>query len=577
MKTISNLNPLYSVPNSFKELLNQCIIFYQNNQEKLKSNCSQEIREKIIRFIKTFQKDCGTQNTEAVNAINKVTDKKCLFLMTAHQPNLFAYSGVLRKATLTFTLERELGKRLDIPVVSFFGIADQDFTDDRWVKSSHLPAVNRKEGILTLQMKLPKEKMANRVPKPSIEKINRWKEEIRNWLKNAINSVNTFHKSNRTSKWNRKEDMLKKNFEEFWKTVEEAHEKSTTYSDFNAFIMSKIVNEIWGYDTLFSRFSECQQIFKQEFEYLLSNFKECSEALTEVNKLMVKEEGETGVSEKEPELAPFWYHCDCGSKVRLSLVKQDHSLIGYGRCMGCSREYRIGLGTTSDPDVSAISTRISARAIPMTLIFFKGLGVSCYVGGIGGHKYLKEAQYVADKLQIPFPPVAFWRPHDRYNGIAQLQAILEFQRITGSPDVSNWEREVDIFRSRIEKVYARISELEAEKQKTINRLRQGEQDRETLLKEIRSISISQSKIKKESNLSVLNRDLKILENVQTVLNLIPSIIDYAVNIGLRETSEQWMKHLKTNGSLHSDIHLKSVLDDLIEPKSGLRISEKTNR
>jgi len=413
-------------------------------------------------------------------------------------------------------------------------------------------------------MRLPKRKMTNRVPKPSIETINRWREEIESWLRNAINSVDRFHEDNRASKWNQKEAMPEKNFEEFWKTVKEAHEQSTTYSDFNAFIMSKIINEAWGYDTLFSRFSECQQVFKQEFEYLLSNFKEYSEALTEANKLMVNEEGETGVSEKEPELAPFWYHCDCGSKVRLSLTNQHESLIGHGYCTGCNKEYKIGLGTVSNPDVSAIPRRISARAIPMTLIFFKGLGVSCYVGGIGGYKYLMEAKYVADKLQVPFPPIAFWRPHDRYVGIGQLEAILESHRITRNLNVSNWEREVDLLRSRIEKVYARISELESNKEKIIEKLRKGEEDRETLLKEIRSISISQGKIKKESQFSVLNRDLKILENVQTVLNMIPSIIDYAVNIGLRETSEQWIRYLETNGNLHSDVHLESNLDNVIE-------------
>jgi hypothetical protein len=58
--------------------------------------------------------------------------------------------------------------------------------------------------------------------------------------------------------------------------------------------------------------------------------------------------------------------------------------------------------------------------------------------------------------------------------------------------------------------------------------------------------------------------LKILENVSTVLDLIPSILDYAVNVGLKETSDQWMRHLGEDGSLSSDVHLESVLNHVVK-------------
>jgi len=71
--------------------------------------------------------------------------------------------------------------------------------------------------------------------------------------------------------------------------------------------------------------------------------------------------------------------------------------------------------------------------------------------------------------------------------------------------------------------------------------------------------LSQTEVKRSSNLSVIYRKLKILENVPVVLNLIPSIIDYAVNVGLKETSDQWIRYLRENGSLSSDVPVESVL------------------
>ena len=96
--------------------------------------------------------------------------------MTAHQPNLFAYSGVLRKATLNHVLAKGLETQLGVPVISFFGIADQDFSDDRWVRSAQLPAVKKRDGVLTLQIKLPDKLRLNQVSKPSNDVVAGWKQ-----------------------------------------------------------------------------------------------------------------------------------------------------------------------------------------------------------------------------------------------------------------------------------------------------------------------------------------------------------------------------------------------------------------
>ena len=61
---------------------------------------------------------------------------------------------------------------------------------------------------------------------------------------------------------------------------------------------------------------------------------------------------------------------------------------------------------------------------------------------------------------------------------------------------------------------------------------------------------------------MLNRDVKILENIRITIILIPSIIDYAINIGLKETSDQWMKFLLDDGFLDSKVYLNSHLDTI---------------
>ena len=552
----------WAFPSSLKELVDCCAAFYKENKQKINSENIRKKRAGLCSFIEAFHKDCGTLTPGVRRRISDLRDGNCVFLMTAHQPNLFAYSGVLRKATLSFVLAKRLQERLEVPVVSFFGIADQDFTDDRWVRTAELPAVKRKGGVLTLGVEFAEKMMLNKVPRPSKDLMDCWKLSVENWLNDAINSVDSFCKGHDLPRLGSERLVLHRNFESFWKLVEDAYEHSMRYSDFNAFLMSKIINDVWRYDTLFSRFSECQQVLASEFAFLLSRFADYSRALKDVIGRHAEMEVGGGVSSQEPELAPFWYHCDCGSKLRLFLKEQEGSLVGCGDCVGCKRSFKLGFGAADCPDVAGVASRISARAIPMTLVFFKGLGVSCYVGGVGGKEYLVQARFVADKLGIALPPTAVWRPHDTYAGIGQLEALLELKRMCADLGVGDLSGAVDVLKSRLAEAQRCLDKLEASKGGIMEELR-GHPEDEKLKEEIKRISLSQTEVKRSSNLSVINHELKILENIPVVLNLIPSIIDYAVNVGLKETSDQWTRYLNENGDLSSDVNLKSALNQVM--------------
>jgi hypothetical protein len=272
----------------------------------------------------------------------------------------------------------------------------------------------------------------------------------------------------------------------------------------------------------------------------------------------VNRENNDGIYEKELNLIPFWYHCDCGSKVGLYFKKNDNNaLCGFGRCIGCEKEFEQDLGTIYKPDISGIIEKISARAITMPLVFFSGLGVTCYVGGIGGYDYLKVACLMAEKLNITYPPVAFWRPQDKYSGIGQMQAMMEFKRITGNNDISRLSEDIFRIKSQINLVDEKLHGL---KERINEIVRSVNSENKNIFREkIKEISMERTKTKKISNYSVMKRNVKILENVPKALDLIPSIIDYAINIGLSETSRQWINFLLIHGCFSTDVSLKSVL------------------
>jgi hypothetical protein len=537
------------------ELTTACCDFYNKQINKKNSNEILSRRANLAQYAESFHRKCGTLTPLIKERIAALTEADSILLMTAHQPNLFPYSGVLRKSTLLFVLAKRLEAKLKVPVVSFYGIADHDFSDDRWVRSFQLPASARKDGVLEIKMDLPNKMMLYKVPKPSFGTIQRMQAEIQKWFDDSIISVRNLL-GEKSPSFCMPAEMVS-NLKEFWDLVVECYRLSGSYAEFNSFLGSKIVNDSWGYDTIFARLSDCLPTFNDETVFFLKQFDEYSKALREAINEYDVEGVNGGVSSSEPEFAPFWYHCDCGSKARMSMEHKGEALFSEGSCLGCGRTYHLEFNV-ADPSLSNDAPRIFPRSIPMILTFFKGLLPSCYVGGVGGITYLKEAQHVARSLGIPLPPLTVWRPHDRYLGIAQMEALLQFRRMLdylGTQDFSSTKSSLE---SRISENRKKFEELQESKRKIFKELEKDPANI-ALKEQLKMIYSSQMNENKASNFHVISRDLVILTNIPNTLRLVPSILDYVVNVGSKETSEQWIQFLMGVGDLSSDLSLKSIL------------------
>lgn len=543
-------------PASIGELLEACISFHRQRKSEASVERARERRTELAGFARLFHDECGTLTPSVQKRIEDLENGNCIVLMTAHQPNFFAYSGVLRKATLSFVLAKKLEGVLKVPVVSFFGIADQDFTDEQWVKMAILPDVERRNGVLEIRHELPKGLVLNSVAKPSRQALTSWRYEIENWLSRKLRSLNQFFKSLRLD-IQVDDDVLRQNFEDFWGIVEEAFARARSFSDFNGFVMSQVVNQTWGYDTLFCRFSECEQIFEHELCSLLSRFEEYSRCVKEA--ITVRTGLQRGVYGDEYDTIPFWYHCDCGGKARLSAERRSQSLFGHGKCLHCGKDYEIDLGPKQDPKISKLLPRVSARSLPMPLIFFEGLNVSCYIGGIGGREYLRQAKYVAEHMGMTFPPVVIWRPKDVYCGVGQLEALLTFRNLSGTFDFSHYQDVKRGLEDKIAQVKKSVEKLDLYKKDLATSV---ESKSEEMIQKARAASIKQNEIRREAKFSLVARNLRFLENAVAITDLYPCIVDYAVNIGLKETSNQWVAFLNTKGNLSENLALKTDLAPL---------------
>ncbi len=268
-----------------------------------------------------------------------------------------------------------------------------------------------------------------------------------------------------------------------------------------------------------------------------------------------------GVFDQEFKTFPFWYHCTCGSKTRLTAQYENNALAGQGSCLRCGKKYFLDLESKNNPVISGILSKISPRSISFPLIFFQGLAVACYVGGVAGKEYLLQAAYLAKRLRIPFPPNVVWRPKDIYYGIGQLNALICFKRLSEISDFSQYDKIKAKYEKRLCEIDKEMKEIELQKARVMVNFRINRKER---VQKLKNLARSKHKLKRATQHSVLIHNLNLLDNVSSVINLHPCIVDYAINIGLKQTSEQWVTFLKENGDLTSDINLKSECDDVLQ-------------
>ena len=270
------------------------------NNENILSN-----RRKLAKHIAAFHGQAGTDFPAVDQNRMNMQTPSAQILVSIHQPNLFAYGGVFKKIILLQTIKSMLEKGNDATdtntrFINLFLIVDHDFMDDVWIRVAQLPSVRHSDGILELRMPITASnrwKLVRNMEVPSVTIVDHWRKQVASWIKNGAVSLG-LEKNERL--------VLFENLEQFWKEVDESYNRARSYADLNSFIMSRVVNKLWGYDTLFVRLSDISEVFEGGFNFLLNNFRKYSRILSESDMMFLRNGINTGVSQSTYLNAPVW-------------------------------------------------------------------------------------------------------------------------------------------------------------------------------------------------------------------------------------------------------------------------------
>jgi hypothetical protein len=490
-------------------------------------------REHLAEYVRRFHTAANTLTPAVNSAIGLLTDPSSKLLVSIHQPNLFAYGGVYKKIVLLETLkDLAESKKPNSKLVNLFLIVDHDFLDDMWMRTAQLPSIRNKGGVLEIRTPVSNTKrwqMVCNTPPPHKQILESWRKQLKLWIKNA--ATNNFDKS-----------VLLRNFEGLWTDVEGAFIRSKSYSDFNAFFQSRVVNGIWGYKTLFVRLSDISPVFDKGFEFLLSGYDKYSRAVEKAEKYFLERNISTGVSSTAYLNAPVWIHCKCGSKASAKVREDKVGIILRGKCMSCKSDLQIDFENTKGLKLSKeVIHKVSPRAIPILLLLSKELGIGCYASGTGGSVgYTIVGSLIFKELSIKMPLTIVWPADDMYVGLGQSEA-LEYLQLRQRSDV------IDYLRT-----------LRAEDFAMSREIRPMLEERNLLVNEGQPIDEILSKLfKLKERQRKIHSMIKVVEKVRNSLQIKPCFLDYGINFGVKNTEANWRNNLIKNNNLMLPLHLTS--------------------
>ena len=488
-------------------------------------------REHLSEYVRRFHTAANTLTPAVNSAIGLLSDPSSKLLVSIHQPNLFAYGGVYKKIVLLETL-RGLAesKKPNSKLVNLFLIVDHDFLDDIWMRTAQLPSIRNKGGVLEIRTPVSNTKrwqMVCNTPPPHKQILESWRKQLKLWIKNA--ATNYFDKS-----------VLLRNFEGLWMDVEGAFIRSKSYSDFNAFFQSRVVNGIWGYKTLFVRLSDISPVFDKGFEFLLSGYDKYSRAVEKAEKYFLQRNISTGVSSTAYLNAPVWIHCKCGSKASAKVREDKMGIILRGKCMSCKSDLQIDFENTKGLKLSKeVIHKVSPRAIPILLLLSKELGIGCYASGTGGSVgYTIVGSLIFKELSIKMPLTVVWPANDMYVGLGQSEA-LEYLQLRRRADVIDYLRK-----------------LRAEDFAMSREIRPLLEERNLLVNEGQPIDeILSNLFKLKEQQRKIHSMIKVVEKVRNSLQIKPCFLDYGINFGVKNIEANWRNQLIKNNNLMLPLHL----------------------
>lgn len=364
-------------------------------------------RSYLSDIIHNFHTRSGTL-TNAVSKELSAFEAGGPILRVAHQPNFLPYRGLIAQFVLLDTAAKELRAQNTEGVTQVYFVVDHDTCRNYRFRTAHFPDPMKNQGVAALtltEMVDTMDAVMTGVHSPSSQSIDQWAD--------TLGDHATVHNSKLPSSHplGVHPETLKQRQEKLRTLLHTAQDSARNLAEFNAMVLSRIVNGWWDLPTLFLPLSHCRHLLRPHYLYLLQHWREIRNAATAT----IHKFEDAGVEFSDNltsrlEKVPFWYICPtCHS--RNPVTEKGDSLVIEADCCGCDVHHSKSFGTWTAPELTDNLNQITPRTILDDLLDIIGFGIK---GGVGYQSSLEHAilaHGIAKQMRWTQPPELYWRPY----------------------------------------------------------------------------------------------------------------------------------------------------------------------
>jgi len=337
----------------------------------------------------TFHTQAGTKTTAVAQAIVGLAHGAPL-VRFAHQANLLPYANIF--AHLVYGAA--VADAMETDGVFAYFVVDYDIAQDRRFRSSLFPDAVGSRGVLPLTAGLShhdRNTVQFALPPPSAETIVRWRAHCHGMINRDIGLLRRIGRREHTP------GMMHTALEVLWSICDEARLRAATLPEFNAIVVSRIVNDLWGLPVLFLPLSRSLHDSSAAISELAAHVAELRNGY------------------------PAWIVCPACS-ARCSVDSWSDSGRTAGRCGRCAWGGSVGSGT------SRLS--VVPKVLLDDLLDVVVHGVAGGTGYASGISHSAASRELAREMHVPMPPEAIWRLDGVFGGPAELLAAQssDYQR-----------------------------------------------------------------------------------------------------------------------------------------------------
>ncbi len=352
-------------------------------------------------------------------------------LRTCHQVNLFMSMGVLGQLLL-LNSAGELLKRDGIETALIYVALDYDIAEDSRFRIAHFPDLFSRTGSLPLTGAVPSDfhqKPMWAVPCPPAELVPKWFQHLNSLAQRHLAFLRT------QGMRENKDGVIHSRIRQLEDLAIGAREVARNLVEFNAFVLSRVVNVHWDLPIAFILGSDLQPLLRPAYERVLPNSDQLAElALVACDFLTEHNVTLRGTLAGWKCAFPVWYTCPaCLGRLPLTRIAAGARLVVHAICRQCDRRYEFDLGPQTSPSLAPLGIYFSPRILLDNLLDVLALRVVGGAGYIGQAEHLLITRHVARSLGIPMPPECLYTPRGLHSGLTEVGALCSFLADTPAP------------------------------------------------------------------------------------------------------------------------------------------------